>query len=270
MRTEDQDDTPTYEVGQEQLDAVDRMLEELELDRFDQVERFEQHFQQSQSLAHDQEHPFYTMEQEEDSIHDHGGQSFENGLNVEGDNDSDANDSFDQDEMEEGDDAEPIGYIPLSQGENSDDEHDDHDDEHHNSSSTGDGYAEMQSDVEGDPRAKDEDTNDDGQGYDSYLRTPTRGGALPVPMIPQAIEIELGDNDPAAEKIPDEDAKTIARIMSSISLPTPDWAKSIPEERWMPKIVRRTEATTVAPSALSALSEPRSPDTSDPLPPPSS
>lgn len=36
MRTENQDDTPTYDVGQEQLDAVDRMLEELELDRFDQ------------------------------------------------------------------------------------------------------------------------------------------------------------------------------------------------------------------------------------------
>lgn len=172
--------------------------------------------------------------------------------------------------MEEGGDAEPIGYIPLSQGENSDEDHDeDHDDEHHNSSNADDGYAEMQSDVEDDPETKDRDANDDGQGYDGYLRTPTRDGALPVPMIPQAIEIELGDDDPAAEKISDEDAKTIARIMSSISLPTPDWAKSIPEDRWMPKIVRRTEATTVAhPSASSASSsEPRSMDTPDPLPP---
>ncbi|KAF9942052.1 hypothetical protein BGZ65_011353 [Modicella reniformis] len=238
MRTEDQDDTLSYYVGQEQLDAVDRMLEEMDLDeRFDRVpaafrivERFEQQqLQEQQQHSHIHGHLRDAIEQDENPVNGHG--------------------RLQHDEVEvdqEGEGAEPIGYIPLGQGEESDnDDSDDSVDENA-------GYIEIQSDAEEDFENEDEDN--DSQGYDGYLRTPTRHGAAPIPVIPQAVQIDLEASDFTAEKIPEEDLKTIAMVMSSISLPAPDWAKSIPEERWLPKIVQQAEATVA--SSSSSSSEP--------------
>ncbi|KAG0229140.1 hypothetical protein B0O80DRAFT_429952 [Mortierella sp. GBAus27b] len=244
MSTEDQDDAPNYEVGQEQLDAVDRMLEELDLDDgFDRApsafrifERFEQ--QQQHQQYQNGRRSFSTTEQEEDSTNGHALVDQQDaGYDIE----LGANHSFDQDEVDEGEAAEPVGYIPLDQGEDSDD-----DSENHNGGDENGVYMEMQSDDENDS------DKDDGQGYDDYLRAPTRHGDAPVPVIPQAVQIELEGDDPAAEKIPDEDLKTIAMVMSSISLPAPDWARSIPEERWLPRILQAAEATSSVSSVSSS------------------
>jgi hypothetical protein len=85
------------------------------------------------------------------------------------------------------------------------------------------------------------DDDEEGQGYDGYLRSTLRDGTVPVPVIPAAVEIELDDDERTAEKIPEDDLRTIAMVMSSFSLPAPDWARSIPEERWLPKIVQQAE-----------------------------
>jgi len=168
-------------------------------------------------------------------------------------------DGEDMDEEEY--DAQPIGYIPLDQGDDDDDTDGDEEEEDRGQ----DEYRAMQSEDEESAEAPqpserrrerdDHDSNqgrgedsvndddDDGQGYDGYLHSPLQNGNIPVPVIPSAIEIEIEQNDAAAEKIPEEDLQTIAQVMSSFSLPAPDWARSIPEERWLPKIVQQATAS---------------------------
>lgn len=154
--------------------------------------------------------------------------------------------------------GEPFGYIPLDQGDfnGMDDEDEDEDEANDNA-----GYAQMESDNENehehengtdhDNADKEEDTE---QGYDGYLRRRNRDGTVPVPVIPAAVQIDLATlnedsnedgtarAEAAAELIPEEDLKTIAMVMSSFSLPAPEWAQSIPEDRWLPRIVQRAEA----------------------------
>ncbi|KAI8601473.1 hypothetical protein EDD21DRAFT_374411 [Dissophora ornata] len=227
MSTNEYEDEPSYEVGQEQLDAVDRMLEELDLDEqidtvpaaFRIVERLGQQQYQQQHLSR---------------------------LNGERhDTKMEVDNSLEHDESDE-DSPEPFGYIPLDQGEWN--QGNDSDMEDNQSEGDGnEGYDKMQSDSEGvhslesADEGADEDA-DEGEGYNGYLRSPNRNGAVPVPAIPPAVEIELEKDDRAAEQIPEEDLKTIAMVMSSFALPAPDWARSIPEERWLPRIVQQAEA----------------------------
>lgn len=171
--------------------------------------------------------------------------------------------SSDAEEMdhEDSDDemaGEPFGYIPLDQGDfNGLDDEDEEEDESNDNAR----YAQMESDnenehehengVDQDNADEEEDTE---QGYDGYLRRRNRDGTVPVPVIPAAVQIDLATlnedsnedgtarAEAAAELIPEEDLKTIAMVMSSFSLPAPEWAQSIPEDRWLPRIVQRAEA----------------------------
>ncbi|KAI1317654.1 Myblike DNAbinding domain-containing protein [Mortierella claussenii] len=255
MQTDDQGDELTYEVGQEQLDAVDRMLEELDLDeQFDRVDRFEQQQQQeypsrfqggtgvSSRLQRSLDDPSSTFNE----FYQHQDMELDD---VKHDSSSDEQGRDDSDAEE---DAQPFGYIPLDQNEmDDDDEHKDQDEDIYHSSGRDVGYGRIESDGDDDDssrnRSKDapeEDDEREGQGYDGYLHTASKDGTMPIPMIPEAIQIELdnaeGDEGHTkVDKIPEEDLKTIAKVMSSFSLPAPEWAKSIPEERWLPKIVRQ-------------------------------
>jgi hypothetical protein len=176
-------------------------------------------------------------------------------------------DDMDHQQGDEGSDdemaGEPFGYIPLDQGDfnGMDDDDDEDEDEGEEEPSETSGYAQMDSDNENERNQNEEEDTE--QGYDGYLRRRNRDGTVPVPVIPAAVQIELStlngaDDDDiinedgtaatsrraevAAELIPEEDLKTIAMVMSSFSLPAPDWAQSIPEDRWLPRIVQRAEA----------------------------
>ncbi|GJJ71298.1 hypothetical protein EMPS_03648 [Entomortierella parvispora] len=263
MLRQEQGDDIDYEVSQEQLDAVDRMLEELDMDEhldrvpaaFQIIERLEQQRQQGQAMSASQINEYH------DHTHDRRGNSSEDMEMHDSEETSGRLDMQQDDEDEDEEyDAQPIGYIPLDQG----DDGDDIDGEEEEEDRGQDAYYTMQSEVEesagashpsrrrgegsdqdssrslGEESVNDDD--DDGQGYDGYLHSPLQNGNIPVPVIPSAIEIEIEQNDAAAEKIPDEDLKTIAQVMSSFSLPAPDWARSIPEERWLPKIVQQATA----------------------------
>ncbi|KAF8924510.1 hypothetical protein BGZ47_003960 [Haplosporangium gracile] len=293
---QDQDDID-YEVGQEQLDAVDRMLEELDMDeQFDRVpaafrivERFEQQQEQQRHLASrnnsnganggNSNNAFSRV----NGYHRGESHTTSSSLVNEGNRDlqgytmqsSDAENMKQDQQGEDSDDemaAEPFGYIPLGQdgdfnGMDDDDEEDEEEGEESNESG---GYAQMDSDNEnehenGIEQAAEEEEEDTEQGYDGYLRRRNRDGTVPVPVIPAAVQIDLatlndddalnedgtaagGDggmrrSEAAAELIPDEDLKTIAMVMSSFSLPAPEWAHSIPEDRWLPRIVQRAEAS---------------------------
>ncbi|KAF9090178.1 hypothetical protein BGX27_002321 [Mortierella sp. AM989] len=248
MRTQEFQDEPNYEVGQEQLDAVDRMLEELDLDEeFDRVpaafrivERFEQQQQQQQQLSRT---PLDgDIENTTSSLNGHGQHSYMN---------MDPHHTTSDQAESDSDDPEPFGYIPLNQGYSNDSDHDDNDEDDYGNDGA-EGYDQMQSDDEADHTVKgekntegeDEEDDDDGQGYDGYLRSTNRDGATPVPVIPAPVQIELEVDERATEQIPEDDLKTIAKVMSSFSLPAPDWAKSIPEERWLPKIVQQAESSS--------------------------
>ncbi|KAG0058045.1 hypothetical protein BGZ90_005185, partial [Linnemannia elongata] len=201
QNNQDQDEFD-YEVGQEQLDAVDRMLEELDMDeQFDRVpaafrivERFEQQQEQQRQLAarnsssngpnggSNNNNAFSGV----NGYHHDDDITSSSSLNAGGqDMQGYAMQSSDAEEMdhEDSDDemaGEPFGYIPLDQG----------------------------------------DFNE--QGYDGYLRRRNRDGTVPVPVIPTAVQIDLATLDEdsnedgtaraeaAAELIPEEDLKTIA------------------------------------------------------------
>ncbi|CAO3569175.1 unnamed protein product [Mortierella alpina] len=249
MQTQEQDHDSAYEVGQEQLDAVDRMLDELDLEEsFDRVpaafrivERFEQQRQQ-QEFTNGLQDGAMTNGHSEHLQHHH---SLESNEEFEAEGYSQCQEDDDSDS------EEPFGYIPLDQGG------DDGDEDEHDEQGLGDGDLE---DNNGYLRMRDGDTDmgddgdnndeyDDGQGYDGYLRSRNRDGTAPVPVIPSSVQIDLAEQDGgAAEQIPEEDLKTIAQVMSSFSLPAPDWARSIPEERWLPKIVQQAEAAAVSPA----------------------
>ncbi|KAF9272915.1 hypothetical protein BGZ88_004246 [Linnemannia elongata] len=275
QNNQDQDEID-YEVGQEQLDAVDRMLEELDMDeQFDRVpaafrivERFEQQQEQQRQLAarnsssngpnggSNNNNAFSGV----NGYHHHDDITSSSSLNAGGqDMQGYAMQSSDAEEMdhEDSDDemaGEPFGYIPLDQGDfNGMDDEDEEEDDNA-------GYAQMESDNENEHEHEngiDQDKADEGdteQGYDGYLRRRNRDGTVPVPVIPTAVQIDLATLDEdsnedgtaraeaAAELIPEEDLKTIAMVMSSFSLPAPEWAQSIPEDRWLPRIVQRAEA----------------------------
>ncbi|KAG0049999.1 asparagine-linked glycosylation protein [Gryganskiella cystojenkinii] len=256
MLNHEQGDDIDYEVTQEQLDAVDRMLEELDMDEqlgrvpaaFSIIERFEQRRQQEQQLNGTTREP-----QDRRNGRAENQDGFEIYSSSSGRDQGRDIDSEDRDEEE--DDSQPIGYIPLDQGDDDDAMDEDDDVE---VDDIEDIYVQMQSDNEEEstpPRPsrsrnhrdqnqaeeEEDEGDDDGQGYDGYLHRPLQDGTVPVPVIPSAITIELDqiDNQAASEKIPEEDLQTIAQVMNSFSLPVPDWAKSIPEDRWLPKIVQR-------------------------------
>ncbi|KAF9350418.1 hypothetical protein BGX26_011409 [Mortierella sp. AD094] len=264
MRVQQSQDEPSYEVGQEQLDAVDRMLEELDLgEEFGQVpaafrivERFEQQQQQQQQ---DFSHSSISSYNENTS-NGHGSIRSNNYMDM--DTNNNTSDHFESDDDND-DGPEPFGYIPLDQGYSNLDEDEDEDEDDNNHSGA-EGYDQMLSDGEADQAdgkennfEKDEDEDDVGQGYDGYLRSANRDGTMPVPVIPAPVQIELEEADErSTEQIPEEDLKTIAMVMSSFSLPAPDWAKSIPEERWLPKIVQQAESSSSPSLSLSDKDSP--------------
>ncbi|KAF9960789.1 hypothetical protein BGZ72_005954 [Mortierella alpina] len=253
MQTDEHDIESSYEVGQEQLDAVDRMLEELDLEEsFDRVpaafrivERFEQQRQQQE------------FTRAIDGIMANGqGDRLQSHHTLESDEDMEAEGDTQHQEESDSNDEEPFGYIPLDQGDDYGDEDED-DGQGQGQSDTSlednNGYSSMRDSDANSGDDGDNDEHDDGQGYDGYLRSRNRDGTVPVPVIPSSVQIDLEEQDAgAAEQIPEEDLKTIAQIISSFSLPAPDWARSIPEERWLPKIVQQAEAA-VASSADASL-----------------
>ncbi|KAF9198590.1 hypothetical protein BGZ49_000532 [Haplosporangium sp. Z 27] len=251
------DEEPCYEVGQEQLDAVDRMLEELDLDEefgrvpaaFRIVERFEQQQRQQQQQQEQNLPRVPVVSRGENGSNGHYIRSNDLDLDV---------DHAISDQIEsEDDDPEPFGYIPLDQGyDNGSDDDDDVEEE--DDSNNNEGYDQMLSDEEeSDHREnniKEDDDDDEGQGYDGYLLSANRDGVLPVPVIPGPVQIELDTDEVdgrTTEQIPEEDLETIAKVMSSFSLPAPDWAKAIPEERWLPRIVQQAATMEEETSTLS-------------------
>ncbi|KAG9067312.1 hypothetical protein KI688_012095 [Linnemannia hyalina] len=272
----DQDEID-YEVGQEQLDAVDRMLEELDMDeQFDRVpaafrivERFEQQQdQQRQFAARNGDSNNHNNFSGVNGYHHDNDTKSSSSLNAGGqDMQGYAMQSSDAEEMdhEDSDDemaGEPFGYIPLDQGDfNGMDDEDEEEDEANDNT----GYAQMESDNEnehghenGIDQENADEEEDTEQGYDGYLRRRNRDGTVPVPVIPAAVQIDLATlnedfnedgtarAEVAAELIPEEDLKTIAMVMNSFSLPAPEWAQSIPEDRWLPRIVQRAETSGIS------------------------
>ncbi|KAF9993115.1 hypothetical protein BGZ80_004060 [Entomortierella chlamydospora] len=262
MREQESQDEPSYEVGQEQLDAVDRMLEELDLDEefgrvpaaFRIVERFEQQQRQQQRQQQDFSHSSISSYNENTS---NGPGSIRSNNYMDMDTNNDPSDQIES-EDDNDDDPAPFGYIPLDQGYSNLDDGEDEDEDDNNQGDAG-GYDQMLSDGEADHISKgnnsenseDDDDDDEGQGYDGYLRSVNRDGTMPMPVIPPPVQIDLEEADErSTEQIPEEDLKTIAMVMNSFSLPAPDWAKSIPEERWLPKIVQQAESSSPSLSSL--------------------
>ncbi|KAF9572230.1 hypothetical protein EC968_010096 [Mortierella alpina] len=242
MQTDEQETESGYEVGQEQLDAVDRMLEELDLEEnFDRVERLEQQRQQQAFMNGHQ------------ASVDEGVMTNGHSPRIQRQNILESNEEMETEgyiqyqEESDSDHGEPFGYIPLDQGgeDGSEGEENSHDE---SATELEDGHVGEAN------RSDSDDANDeyvDGQGYDGYLRSRNRDGTVPVPVIPSSVQIDLDEQDSgAAEQIPEEDLKTIAQVMGSFSLPAPDWARSIPEERWLPKIVQQAEAAAANPAGV--------------------
>ncbi|KAG0259422.1 hypothetical protein BG011_002634 [Mortierella polycephala] len=254
MHMNQQGEEPNYEVNQEQLDAVDRMLEELDLDEhFDRVpaafrivERFEQQQQHLQG-QHQEQGEQWSRSNGHSNIgngHTSAGVDHQHHQNDEDMNSNEYTDGLDSSDDDE-ESGEPFGYIPLDQGDYNDEDDSDEDgeqdeNENQDDTETNGHYDQMQSD--------EDEGEEEGQGYDGYLRRTNRDGTVPVPVIPQAVQIDLESEEEAAGPIPEEDLKTIAMVMNSISLAAPDWARSIPEERWLPKIVQQAEASLALPS----------------------
>ncbi|KAG0344538.1 hypothetical protein BG004_004373 [Podila humilis] len=239
------------EVRQEHLDAVDRMLAELDMDeRFDRVPAAFRIIDQQQHThlndgdaglagprpptngfigsnnANSNQHGSHVLLDSDDGMaqHRHG------------------NDSEDEDDD---DDRAAFGYIPLDQDgfvpmeeDGNDEDGEDWNDARGNGFAN---YSQMDSDNEGGVDSEDEEgKEDDGQGYDGYLHSRNTDGSLAtaVPTIPSAVQIDTSElTAEGIDPITEDDLKTISQVMSSFSLPTPEWAKSIPEEKWLPKIV---------------------------------
>lgn len=165
---------------------------------------------------------------------------------LDSDNDMESREQQNDSDPEE-DDRAAFGYIPLDQGGfmqmNSDDEEEEEEDS--NGENGFHSYNQMDSDPEDSNLRNDENEDDDGEGYDGYLETRNADGTVAtiVPVIPSAIAIDTSELSPAGvESISEDDLKTISQVMSSFSLPAPEWARSIPEDRWLPKIVQQAEA----------------------------
>ncbi|KAG0039336.1 hypothetical protein BGZ82_008665 [Podila clonocystis] len=240
-----------YEVSQEQLDAVDRMLAELDMDeQFDRVPAaFRIVDQHQHTHFHDEASPLAAQPPQAnggiESNHNrsHGQHSLldsdDNMEGLEQLNDSDPED----------DDRAAFGYIPLNQGGfmqmNDDDDGEEVRGEGSNIENGFHSYNQMDSDPEDTNLEDDGNEDDDGEGYDGYLETRKADGTVAtiVPVIPSAVAIDAAELDPAGvEPISEDDLKTISQVMSSFSLPAPEWARSIPEDRWLPKIVQQAEA----------------------------
>ncbi|KAF9582623.1 hypothetical protein BGW38_010964 [Lunasporangiospora selenospora] len=244
MQADAQDPESGYDVSQEQLDAVDRMLEELDMDeRFDRVPSA---FRIVDNLGIDGEQQDTGRPTVSTGIHSHHRSSAGHIPTNGADNDTNGHSSFmsseegamSSDEMEEDDadegDMEPFGYIPLDQGDG-----------------YGGDYNLMQSDDEDEDNTSvdhhTDDNENEGQGYDGYLHETSRDGSLPVPTLPSPVQIEVGPEDSeATAQISDEDLRTIVQVMSSFSLPAPEWAQAIPEEKWLPTIVQRASTANTA------------------------
>ncbi|KAG0235438.1 hypothetical protein BGW41_000820 [Actinomortierella wolfii] len=134
------------------------------------------------------------------------------------------------------DDAVAFGYIPLGQDEYVLCDSEDEDDREEEEGSDG----QVERDVPQDANGGVDD--DAGQGFADYLVS--KDGKAIVPRIPTGVVIESQDmQDP----IPEADLQTIQAIMRSFVLPpssVPDWAKAIPEERWLPRISAQLSTET--------------------------
>ncbi|KAG0298252.1 hypothetical protein BGZ96_001218 [Linnemannia gamsii] len=293
-----------YEVGQEQLDAVDRMLEELDMDEQFDRERLEQQQEQQHHLSarngpnggsnssyalsgvNGYHHNNNDTTNTSSSSSANGGDQDMQGYAMQTSDDEEMDHRQEKQDSDEDEiDREPFGYIPLDQGDfTSMDNDDDENEEGDEDSNETLGYDQMDSDNENEDSQNEEGGTE--QGYDGYLRRRNRDGTVPVPVIPAAVQIDLSalndaDDDDiinedgtvaatrraemAAERIPEEDLKTIAMVMNSFTLPAPDWAQSIPEDRWLPRIVQRVEAE--ASGAVVASSGGISSDTSTSITP---
>ncbi|KAF9428770.1 hypothetical protein BGZ94_001090 [Podila epigama] len=264
-----QDDEPHFfDITPEQLEAVDRLLAELDLDELHgQVPAAFRIVDQQPSLAFEAalaqqpndevNYIFLSRRGADDDRISQGSNIHRN--------------TFDEnlamsDQEDEEDDRVAFGYIPLDQngapqGYNDDEEDDDEQDDETTTANGFHSYSQMDSDPEDDHHGRDNngdgDDEDEGQGYDNYLQTRNADGSLAtvVPVIPSAVEIDLTEiSAPAAEVIPDDDLNTIAQVMSSFSLPPPEWARAIPEDRWLPKIVQQVEKAATTAAAQSSQS----------------
>ncbi|KAF9213733.1 hypothetical protein BGZ59_004936 [Podila verticillata] len=239
-----------YEVSQEQLDAVDRMLAELDMDeQFDRVPAAFRIVDQSQyTHFHDGASPLTALPPQTNGAtgsnlhHSHGQHAL-----LDSDDDIESQEQHNDSDLEEEDRA-AFGYIPLDQGGFMQMNHDDEDDEEEDDPIGENGlhsYNQMDSDPEDTNLQNGENEDDDGEGYDGYLETRNADGTVAtiVPVIPSAVAIDTAELSPAGvEPISEDDLKTISQVMSSFSLPAPEWARSIPEDRWLPKIVQQAEA----------------------------
>ncbi|KAG0360515.1 hypothetical protein BG005_010539 [Podila minutissima] len=239
-----------YEVSQEQLDAVDRMLAEMDMDeQFDRVPAAFRIVDQHQyTHFHDGASPLMPQPPQANgatgSNHNHSqGQHALLGSDDDMEGQEQLNDSDPED-----DDRAAFGYIPLDQGGfmqiNDDDDEEEEEGEGTNGENGFHSYNQMDSDPEDTNFRDSGNEDDDGEGYDGYLETRNADGTVAtiVPVIPSAVAIDTAELDPAgAEPISEDDLKTISQVMSSFSLPTPEWARSIPEDKWLPKIVQQAE-----------------------------
>lgn len=165
---------------------------------------------------------------------------------LDSDDDMESQEQHNDSDLED-DDRAAFGYIPLDQGgfmQMNDEDVEEGEEEASNGESGFHSYSRMDSDLE-DANLQDGEIEDgDGEGYDGYLHTRNADGTVAtiVPVIPSAVAIDTAELDPAgAEPISEDDLKTISQVMSSFSLPAPEWARSIPEDRWLPKIVQQAE-----------------------------
>ncbi|KAG0090115.1 hypothetical protein BGZ93_008235 [Podila epicladia] len=239
-----------YEVSQEQLDAVDRMLAELDLDeQFDRVPAAFRIVDQNQyTHFHDGASPLMAQPQGNGAAGSNHNPSQDQHALLDSDDDMDGQRQFNDSDPED-DDRAAFGYIPLDQGDfmqmNDDDDEEEDEGEVANGENGFHSYNQMDSDPEDNNLRDDGNEDDDGEGYDGYLETRNADGTVAtiVPVLPSAVAIYTAELDPAGvEPISEDDLKTISQVMSSFSLPAPEWARSIPEDRWLPKIVQQAEA----------------------------
>ncbi|KAJ2958237.1 hypothetical protein NQZ79_g6128 [Umbelopsis isabellina] len=82
------------------------------------------------------------------------------------------------------------------------------------------GYQQLPQDAVG-PEAVGDD-NENGSTFSHETDEPSRT---------EPIQYQTGEDN----SIPEDQVEFIKNVMSKIQLPAPDWAKRLPEERWLPR-----------------------------------
>ncbi|KAG2178800.1 hypothetical protein INT43_001646 [Umbelopsis isabellina] len=121
-----------------------------------------------------------------------------------------------RDEVE--DFARKLDQLVINQQHDEDDDEDEDEDEDFDNDAFG--YQQLPQDTDG-PET-DSGHNENGSTFTHETDQPSRT---------EPVQYQAGEDN----NIPEDQVEFIKNVMSKIQLPAPDWAKRLPEERWLPR-----------------------------------